>query len=300
MSITKEQLAARATGVGASEVAIALGMSPYATPFDLYLAKRGEVAAMQEETRPMRFGNAVEPFILSEFEREHPELGSLVRAPDTMRRGAMLAHLDAWVPGRCNVQAKTARDRRGWGESGSPDVPQHYLLQVQAEMLLANVSVSFVPVLFGGADYDEFVVEADRELQELVEDGVHDFWQRVERGEPPEPVTAEDAIARWGRSARAGRVVADDNVLAALAELREMKARREQLEGAEERAKAIVMAALRDADTLVDASGKTLVTWKQCAGAKRFDAEALKAAHPELAAKFIRQGDAYRRFILKD
>ncbi|WP_157272098.1 YqaJ viral recombinase family protein [Azohydromonas aeria] len=161
--LTEAQKALRRTGVGASECAAALGLSPYQTRFELYQVKRGE-ASESSDNLAMRFGLAVEPFILSEFQRAHPD-DLLVVAPDTMRRGRLFAHLDAWLPGVLNVQAKTARTRQGWGESGSPDIPQHYLLQVQHEMLLAGVDVSFVPVLFGGADYDEFVVEADRELQ---------------------------------------------------------------------------------------------------------------------------------------
>jgi hypothetical protein len=60
--------------------------------------------------------------MLSEFQRAHTD-DVLVVAPDTMRRGRMLAHLAAWVPGIFTGQAKTARTRQGWGESGSPNIP---------------------------------------------------------------------------------------------------------------------------------------------------------------------------------
>jgi putative phage-type endonuclease len=171
--LSESQKALRRTGVGASECAAALGLSPYQTRFELYQVKRGEVPEA-DDNLAMRFGLAAEPFILSEFQRAHLD-DLLVVAPDTMGRGRLFCHLDAWVPGSFNVQAKTTRSRQGWGESGSPDISQHYLLQAQHEMLLAGVDVSFVPVLFGGAEYDEFVVEADRELQELIEDGIADF-----------------------------------------------------------------------------------------------------------------------------
>lgn len=295
--LTQAQLAARASGIGASEVAAALGLSRYVTPIELYLRKRGELPP-PEETLPMRFGNAAEAFILDEFQRCHPTF-ALARAPDTMRRGPLLAHLDAWVPAQCNVQAKTARTREGWGESGSPDVPQDYLLQVQAEMLLAGVPVSYVPVLFGGADYDEFIIAADRELQELIEGGVREFWQRVQSGDPPEIVSVDDAITLYGRSSQAGRVTATVEVEEAVNNLREIKERRERLDAAEEHWKAMVLAALGERDTLVDPAGRVLCTWRASAPVKRFDAKAFESAHPMLYAQFVKACDPVRRLLVK-
>jgi predicted phage-related endonuclease len=296
--LSEAQKALRRTGVGASECAAALGLGPYQTRFELYQVKRGEVPESPGNLA-MRFGLAAEPFILSEFQRAHPD-DVLVLAPDTMRRARMFAHLDAWVPGSFNVQAKTARTRQGWGESGSPDVPLHYLLQVHQELLLAGVDVSFVPVLFGGAEYDEFVVEADRELQELIEDGIADFWRLVERGEPPEPVTLDDMLARFGHASRAEQVTADAEVLRAARELHAIRAQREQLDATEAALKARLMGALGEADTLVDATGQTLATWKATRPVRRFDAAAFEAAHPALYREFLRTGEPGRQFRLKD
>lgn len=295
--LTDTQVAIRSTGIGASESAAALGLSPYATPLDLYLRKRGE-AGPQEDSLAMRFGNAAEAFILSEFQRAHPD-DALVLAPDTMRRGPMLAHLDAWVPGRFNVQAKTARSRHNFGESGSPDVPMQYLIQVQHEMLLAGVAVSFVPVLFAGSEYDEFVVEADRELQEMIEAGVADFWHRVQIGDPPDPISMSDMQRRYGHASRADVVIASDDVQAAVETLQAIKHKREDLDLAEDESKLVVLKAIGECDTLVDLTGKTLATWKAAKPSQRFDAAAFKAAHPELHAQFLKAGEPTRRFLIK-
>ena len=298
MSLTPAQIEVRRTGVGASEVAAALGLSPYMTSLALYQVKRGEAPA-PEENLPMRYGTHVEPFVLGEFARVHPTF-AIVPTPDTMRRGPMLCHLDAWMPREATVQVKTARTRHGWGESQSADVPMHHLLQVQSEMLLADVRVAWVPVLFGGADYDEFVVEADRELQDMIESGVHDFWQRVQRGDPPEPVTVDDAVARWGRASITDRVMADADTLQAIETMRNLREQRAQLEQAEEAANALVLRALGERDTLVDQRGAVLATWKASAPPQRFDTTAFRAAHPALAAEFTKPGEPSRRFILKE
>lgn len=297
--LTAEQLAIRATGVGSSEAPAAIGLSPYLTPLQLYLIKRGEAPPVKE-TMTMRFGNAVEPFILDEFRRAHPDM-QLVASPDTMRRGVMLAHLDAWQPGAANVQIKTARTRNGWGEPGTDQVPTHYLIQVQAEMLVAGVSVTFIPVLFGGADYDEFVVEADRELQEMVEAGVEEFWQKVQRAEPPPPVSFADVVAKYGRVSQARVVKADSDTVSTVYELRMLRDKIADLEAREEAARAKVMLAMAEADTLADPhTGDVLATWKASKPSQRLDSKALKAAMPDIYAQFLKAGEPSRRFLLKE
>jgi hypothetical protein len=74
------------------------------------------------------------------------------------------------------------------------------------------------------------VVEADRELQALIEDGIEEFWALAERGEPPEPVTLNDMLVRFGGTCRARHVMADADVLRAVHELRAIRAQREQLD----------------------------------------------------------------------
>jgi putative phage-type endonuclease len=299
MTLTVKQLAERRTGVGASDVAAALGLSPFCTPLKLYQQKRGEIEP-DEENLPMRYGNHVEPFVLREFALKHPQF-EIVASPDTMRHanGVMLAHLDAWMPKKANVQVKTARTREGWGDSGSADVPLSYLLQVQAEMMVANLPVSWVPTLFGGADYDEFVVEADRELQEMIEAGVMGFWQRVKDGEPPEPVTVDDAIERWGSKSTAAKVVATDVVVNAITNLKQAKAAVNQAQEDEDGFKVIVLKALGESDTLVDVDGKVLATWRATAAPRRFDLESFKAEHANLHAQFLKEGQPSRRLLLK-
>jgi hypothetical protein len=101
----------------------------------------------------------------------------------------------------------------------------------------------------------------------------------VERSEPPEPVTLEDMLVRWGTGSCADLVMADADVLRAARELHAIKAQREQLDTAEGQLKARLMGALGEADTLVDPTGQTLATWKATKPARRFDTAAFEAAH---------------------
>jgi putative phage-type endonuclease len=298
-----EFLSHRRTGIGGSDVAAILGLSPWQTPYGVYLEKRGESAPI-DDNDSMRWGRYLEPVIRQAYS---DKTGREVRVPQELIRSPvhefMIANLDGVAGGAGEpfriFEAKTARSADGWGEPGSDQVPQPYLLQVQHYMAVTDVEVSDVAVLIGGSDFRLYEVRADRELQSMLIDAEAEFWQRVQAGEPPEPVTVADAIARWGKGSIADRVMADAEALRAIEQLRQLHVQRAHLDMAEAEWKAIILRALGERDTLVDESGRTLATWKATKPPKRFDIEAFRQDHPELAAQYTETGDPSRRFLIK-
>jgi putative phage-type endonuclease len=305
MNAHETWLQARRTGIGGSDVAAILGLSKWKTPLQVYQEKRGELGP-QADNDAMRWGRYLEPVVRQAYA---DETGREVRVPTDMLRSQVHDWMVANVDGIAGVgsqadpfrvfEAKTARTAEGWGESGSDQIPQPYLLQVQHYLYVTALHIADVAVLIGGSDFRLYEVPADRELQDMLVDAEAEFWQRVQKGEPPEPVTVADAVARWGRASRAEMVPADDETMRAVAALRELKVQREHLDMAEEQWKAIVMRTLGERDTLVGPDGKTLCTWKASAAPKRFDTAAFRAAHPDLAEQFTKAGEPSRRFLLK-
>ena len=299
MNAHESWLAARQTGIGGSDIAAVLGLSKWKTPLQIYREKRGEIPGAPDNDA-MRWGRYLEPVVRQAYA---DETGREVRVPTDMLRHPkhpfMVANLDGFTDDERIFEAKTARSSDGWGEPGSDQIPQPYLLQVQHYMEVTGYRVADVAVLIGGSDFRLYEVPADSELQGLLVDACRDFWKCVQSAEPPEPVSYADVIARWGRSSRADLVMADDAVLRALHQLRDLKTQREHLEFAEEEWKTVVLKAMADADTLVDSAGKTLATWKAGKAPQRFDAAALKAADPALHAKYLKEGEPTRRLLLK-
>lgn len=296
-------LETRRSGIGGSDVAGILGLSKWSTPLQVYQQKRGEIAD-QPDNATMRWGRYLEPVVRQAYA---DETGNEVRVLDQLVRhhshDFMIANLDGFVapasgPRRV-FEAKTARTAEGWGEPGSDQIPQPYLLQVQHYMAVTGFVVADVAVLVGGSDFRIYEVPEDRELQEMLVDAEAEFWGRVQRGDPPEPVTVADAVARWGRSSRSDIVMADAEALAAVQALRAARDSIKVAEDIEATAKAVLMRAMGECDTLADATGKALVTWRAAAPAQRFDAAAFKAAHPDLHAQFVKPGEPSRRFLLK-
>lgn len=187
MPLTAIQQAARSRGLGGSDAAPALGLSPWKSPLELYLEKRQEIEQPDiSEQPPILWGNLLEPVIGSEYTRR---TGIGFTTPKVTyqhpKHEWMLANLDGLAEDRV-VEIKTARSGEGWGEPGSDQIPEHYKLQVMHYLLVTGLDLADVAVLIAGSDFRIYTVPADRELQELLLDGEADFWSRVEKGAAPD------------------------------------------------------------------------------------------------------------------
>lgn len=294
----EDWLKERMTGIGGSDAAAVLGLSKWRTPLEVYQEKRGELGP-QEDNESFLWGRVLEPVIRQQYAER---TGRVVRVPDGILRhpehAFMLANLDGVTDDGRVVEIKTARSGQDWGEVGSDQVPQAYLLQVQHYMAVTGFVVADVAVLIGGSDFRLYEVPADRELQQMLVEGEAEFWRNVEQGIPPEPVSYSDMQARFGRSSKGGTVEATQETLDAITRLRTVQADIKRLEEVEETEKAIVMKALGECDTLV-AGGFTVATWKAAKPSQRFDSKTFQAAYPELYPQFLKTGEVSRRFLLK-
>jgi putative phage-type endonuclease len=254
VTITETQLRERLTGLGGSDCAVALGLSPWKTRFQLYLEKRGEAppVAINEA---MRWGTILEPIVLAEYERR---TGRSILAPTTILRhpthAFMVANFDGFVEedGRI-VEAKTARVAEGWGEPGTDEIPPHYLLQTMHYLAVAERELADVVVLIGGQDFRIYEVARDEELIAMIVDGEARFWEHVERAEPPEPMTLEEASQRYPIS-RGGQVVATPEIMDACRALQMARVRIDQHTQDKDKAELAIKRFMADTERLVSAA----------------------------------------------
>lgn len=279
--------AQRRTGIGGSDAAAALGLSPWKTPYDLWCEKRG-LAEPLPPTEPMVWGTLLEPIIAAEYERR---TGCMIeRLPDLLRHptwGHMIGHIDGRVVGEPRIlEVKTARDARNWGEPGSDEIPPYYAVQCHHYLVVTGAQWVDIAVLIGGQDFRIYSIERDDDIAGMLVDQEASFWRHhVETGHPPDPVNAADAVRRWGRLSAPGAVTAGEVELAAIKSLHDIRASRIDLDEAEDIAKLAVMQALSDGgDSLVSSSGELLCSWKLDRGRK---------------AHMVKESRPSRRFVLK-
>lgn len=300
MTITANQLAQRAEGIGASEVAAVLGLDPYRTAYDVWAEKTGKIVRADDPpSAAAEMGNLLEPVIGRMAEAE---IGSrVVRPTGTYKsdNGVMLANLDFQV-GRAQrgadiVEAKSTHIAEGWGEAGSCDVPERVYLQVHAQMLCSASLLAYVARLCGrfGFEFALYRVPFNARLAHTIEDGVCAFWHNhVVKDIPPEDsVPSEETYKRFRRVARKSVAIAAELV----ADWRAKDAAAKTSEKLAADAKARVIAALGDAEEGTSDAGR--VTYFE-ATRGGFDAERFRKDHPDLAAMYARQ-TVYRtcRFV---
>jgi putative phage-type endonuclease len=162
---------ARENALGGSEVAAALGLSTFESPFSLWHRKAGMIGPT-EDNGEMYWGRVHEPALRREFAKRHPEFvvkGDLgmwrhdeypfvLSSPDGLlyeKHGLSTFSVpEVW-------EGKTARIRDQWGDEGTDDVPVGYRAQGLWNCMVFGAPRVHFSVLFSGCDYAEFVVEYD-------------------------------------------------------------------------------------------------------------------------------------------
>ena len=295
-----QYLEERRKGIGGSDIAAVLGLSPWKTAYQVYQEKRKEVDDWKGN-EATDWGKRLEPVLRQWYS---DTTGRVVRMPEKIichgKYPYMLASLDGFTDDKRIVEIKTARHGKGWGAPGTNEIPDYYALQCQHYMVVTGYEVTDVPVTIGGGSPELYEVPADREVQEMILEAAAEFWRRVENGDPPEPKSYADVVSRYGASRGAGAVYADEADIANVASLRDVRQRIAELEAFEDDLKAGLIKKIGDShDVMVDADGRALVTYKLGRPASRFDSKTFEKEHPELYKSYLKTSEAQRRFLLK-
>ena len=215
MNAREQWLQERRTGIGGSDAAVIFDASPFMTALELYFDKRGELPVDPIEPEHLKWGRLLEPVVRQEYAertgRVVQQIPALVVHP---RYPWMIGNMDGHVvDGQRVYEGKTARTSEGWGEPGTDQVPEHILFQAQHYLCVTGYAVADVAVLIGGSDFRLYEIPADREFHDLLIQGEHDFWQQVQKGEPPRPEfnreSARDMLRRLFPGTNGQTIVAD-------------------------------------------------------------------------------------------
>jgi putative phage-type endonuclease len=177
----------RRDGIGASEAAAALGVSPYTTPLELY-SRKLVLLPDEAETFPMVLGQALEPAIATLYRHKtgRPVVRQQIRL-ESAEHPFLRATLDGVTDCGRVVEFKAIgwRLAREWGESESDEVPLPYLCQVHQQMLVSGAEVADVAVLIGGDDFRVYTVPRDPGVEAMILPKLSAFWDRIVRRDPP-------------------------------------------------------------------------------------------------------------------
>ena len=259
-------LAERDKGIGASEVAAVVGLSPWDTPFSLWLRKTGQIPR-PEETQAMKMGHLLEPVVVQLWEMETGFKAVKSSAADIIyfdpehpwRRVTpdRIAYETMWLKKR-----KVLLEIKTTSKDIDPcDIPKNYLCQCQYQMHVTGVHVCYLCWLTNGRYYGSARLEYDEEFATWLAGEVDDFYNRcIIGGEEPLCIQASDFQLKGAEEGKA--IEADSEALEDLKELRTIKTSINDLEGQEDSLTDKIKMYMQDAEALT-LEGETLATWKE-------------------------------------
>ena len=296
---TPEWHAFRKSGVGGSEVAAALGLSKWKTPYQLWLEKTTDVEPLEDNWNLLR-GRALEPALRQEYanvtEREVSVINGFVLHD---KYDFMFYSPDGISPDGRLQEFKSAAFGHGWGEYGSDEIPQEYALQVQYGLLITKLKVSDCMASIGAKKPELFLIDEDLELQKLIENGVYDFWMKVRELTPPEPINEDDLKLIYAKKINANPIAIQKNLVEILDAVKLGKRELKEWEKFTDEASFKVKAFMGEFETLLDGDGNVLATWKKAKDSEKFNLSKFKDCHPKLYSKFLESVEGSRRFLVK-
>lgn len=306
----EDWLTLRQSGIGGSDIAAIIGVSPYATAYDIYQSKTQPV---NEEANEFAYwGTVLEDTVAREFSKRsglkiqnvnflmrHPEyrwaIANIDRAIINPAIKGNVRFKDGKLTTDQIVEIKTASEYVGknWGNEDSDEVPDQYQCQAQWYMGVTGVEVCHMAVLIGGNKYRQYKIERHQDFIDYLFEAAESFWiNNVLAGVEPDATTLQNAKDKYPRhNPNTTLDVEPDSEAAKVFEHYEaLKAQEKEVKAALELAQTDLICQIQDNEALA-IDGEVVATYKVQVS-NRFDSSRLKKDMPELAEKYIKQSES--------
>jgi putative phage-type endonuclease len=273
-----EFLQRRKCGIGGSDVAAVLGVSPWRTPYQLYKDKTEDYIDVQESDI-LHFGNVLENVIANEFMRRN---GKKVHRCNKLYRHKehpeLIANIDRRIVGGGILECKTcsAWASKKFGESGD-EVPDQYMLQCQHYMHVIKVPETTLAVLIGGNDYREFEISYHKDLAEFAANKCVGFWQNHVVPRIPPPATIADNLAEYYIAQSNAKITATPEILDLIEELKKLRTEKKRNELRQEEVTTAIKTFAKENELILDPAGGVVATWKRGKDRANVDYDSLLA-----------------------
>ena len=306
----QDWLSLRQSGIGGSDIAAIIGVSPYATAYDIYQSKTQPV---NEDTNEFSYwGTVLEDTVAREFSKRsglkiqnvnflmrHPEhrwaIANIDRAIINRDVSGNVRFKDGKLTTDQIVEIKTASEYVGknWGLEESDEVPDQYQCQAQWYMGVTDTQVCHMAVLIGGNKYRQYKIERHQDFIDYLFEAAESFWtNNVLAGVEPDATTLQNAKDKYPRHNPDTTLdVEPDSEAAKVFEHYEsLKAQEKEVKAALELAQTDLICQIQDNEALA-IDGEVVATYKVQVS-NRFDSSRLKKDMPELAEKYVKQSES--------
>lgn len=254
-----EWLKMRESGIGASEVGALLGLSPYETPFGLYLKKTGQIEP-EPENEAMLMGHLMEDVVARRWEMETGEKVIKASAADIIyvhpEYDFMRATPDRIVKGKKKLlEIKTTITN-----VDPDDIYPHWIAQVMYQMYVTGIHEADLAWLVQGRYFGYAHIPYDEEFANFIAERVKEFWlENVKGGKEPDLTTVSDYVYKG--STPDTSIEADSEAVEQIGMLRETNESIASLETKQETLKNKLKLFMGENEALTF-GGQVLATWK--------------------------------------
>lgn len=304
----EDWLQVRQRGIGSSDAAAAVGLSPYKSALQLWAEKTGAAAFAapdpQDDSHPMYWGTLLEPIVAAHYTRR---TGRRVRRINAVLQHPqhpwMLANVDREVMGAPEVQlleCKTAglHGARLWKDG----VPEYVQLQVMHQLAVTGKQAADVAVLICGQELRIHRIERDEALIAHLIELEAAFWNCVEERRAP----AADGSESAERALRAlypqdrGQTLdftQDTEMGNTFFDLQAIRQRIQAFEQEEAKLRQHIAQRMGEASRALFETGE--VSYRRSADSVVLDTKRLLAEQPALKERYALVRPGARRFVLK-
>ena len=291
-------LAARRSGITATDVVKIVGLSKYGNALDSYLDKRlGEED--REPSEAAAWGLLLEDPVARRWAAQR---GCRVRRVGLMRHRVHshhMASIDRVVVGeRAPLECKT---RNVFADDFADSVPERVVVQVQWQMHVSGAEHAYVAALIGGQELVTHTVRRDQVLIDYLRSEADRVWGAVLAGEPPDVPAWQQTAAALDRlyPDRAGVVDVDPDAAGPLiADYHAASASESAAKAAKAAAKVALLDLLGDHEE-ARVGGVKAWTYRATSqtGIPADNLRALIEAHPDIAEQYVTT-TASRRLVV--
>ena len=296
----------RLNGLGGSDAAIVLGISPWKSRLELWNTKVNKIVnSNPEDNLIFQIGHALEPIIAEHYSKmtnrqleirpqkihsQHPFItGNIDRE---------IVKSERETPGILEIKTKGAFIN--WHED---EIPPYYVSQLQHYLAVYGYKWgSFAVLDLQSRTITHTDIERDDIFIENLINEEKKFWKLVQDKTPPEiePTESCEEFLRehFNQSEPITIDISDNEEATKFAEkLKHIKVTRKGLEESETECKTYFMNLLQNAEKAIGSN--YIITWKNDKNSTKFDVDKFKLDHPKLYKEYLAEKKGSRRFLTK-
>lgn len=276
----------RKTGLGGSDMAAIMGLSPWKTPLEVYCDKISTEPENISDSPELMRGRIAEKYVLEFYSHvNEEELETDLPMMRDKEYPFLIGNIDARIKDKnIIVEAKTVGGNPGqWGGC----LPNYYRTQVAHYASLTDCDKVDIAVMFDRWSFHQYSYYRDEEFEAKIRQAAMDFWNNhVLAKVPPEAINRDDLNYLYGRS-KPTVLKADNSLKKAVSDLKTLEMQKSFIEAQILNAKCTVMKSMRDNEILEDENGTTLAVWRNSIK-RQFSQAGLKQEQPEIYTSYCK------------